>query len=59
MEEIQKILELKENASAFEVVRYLESLNTNELKEIYDSYYYAKEIEIENYNKTFLEYKEV
>jgi len=57
-ENIQVILELKEDDNESKLVTYLESLDTDELKEIYYSYYYAKEIEIENYNKTFLEYQE-
>ncbi|MCK5855618.1 MAG: hypothetical protein KAG56_10380, partial [Sulfurovaceae bacterium] len=57
-ENIKVVLELKEHSNEFELVTYLESLDTNELKEMYYSYYYAKEIEIENYNKTFLEYQE-
>lgn len=57
-EKIKILLQLKEQDSESELVRYLESLDTNELKEIYYSYYYAKEIQIENYNKTFLEYQE-
>lgn len=57
-ENIQMLLGLKEDASECELVTYLKSLNTNELKEIYDSYYYSKEIESENYNKTFFEYQE-
>ena len=57
-EKIKILLQLKEQGNESELVEYLSSLNSMELKEIYSLYFYAKEIEDKNYNKTFLEFQE-
>jgi len=57
-EKIKILLQLKEQGIESELVEYLNSLSSIELKKIYSLYFYAKEIEVENYNKTFLEFQE-
>jgi len=55
---IQEVLNLKKENLENDLVDYLTNLSSAELKEVYTLYYYAKEIEIENYDITFLEFQE-